>query len=87
MYLKFATTLPLALAIAACGEPMDGSDTADMTNDAVTADTGNPEAEAVNPASDGMLDTEVEAETATGTEMESADEMMMEEHGSTDSEY
>ena len=46
-----------ALALAGCGEPLDGSDTADMTNDAVTADTSEGDT-GYNPEDDGMLQTD-----------------------------
>ncbi|MAM41586.1 MAG: hypothetical protein CL949_24465 [Erythrobacter sp.] len=64
-----ALALPLALTLGACGEPIDGSDTADMQGDAVTAPSGNEAIDGENPATDGMLETEVETDTeTTGTE-------------------
>ncbi len=59
-----ALALPLALTLGACGEPIDGSDTADMQADAVAAPSGD-EIDGENPATDGMLETETET---TGTE-------------------
>ena len=56
-------TLPIlaaaaCLGLAACGEPLDGSDTADLEGDAVTAgDVGSSE-DGYNPAEDGMLQTD-----------------------------
>ena len=46
-----------AVALAGCGEPLDGTDTADMTNDAVTADTSEGDT-GYNPEDDGMLQTD-----------------------------
>ncbi|MAW90383.1 MAG: hypothetical protein CL574_04675 [Altererythrobacter sp.] len=64
-----ALALPLALTLGACGEPIDGSDTADMQGDAVTAPSGDEAIDGENPATDGMLETEVETDTeTTGTE-------------------
>ena len=51
---------PLVLALAACGDPIDGSDTADMSSEATTGETGVEDDGAMNPANDGMLDTDVE---------------------------
>ena len=87
MYLKLATTLSLALAITACGEPIDGSDTADMTNDAVSADTGAEGESSYDPNEDGPLQSDALLEDAENTSDAAGDEMMAEEHGGTDSEY
>ena len=67
MYLKIATTIPLALAIAACGEPIDGSDTADLTNDAVTADTGVEGESTYDPNEDGPLQSDAILDDAVDT--------------------
>ena len=61
-----ALALPFALTLGACGEPIDGSDTADMQADAVAAPSGDT-IDGENPAADGMMQTEVEPETATET--------------------
>ena len=87
MHLKLATTLPLALAIAACGEPMDGSDTADMTNDAVTADTGTEGESSYDPNEDGPLQSDALLEDAQDTPDAAGDQMMTEEQPDTDSQY
>ena len=58
--LAMIAALPLGLAVAACGEPLDGSDTADLAPETTTAETGPEDAGAMNPADDGMLDTDVE---------------------------
>lgn len=61
-----AAALPLSLALAACGEPLDGSDTANMEPDASAPEAAGMSADNVdattgeNPAEDGMLQTEVE---------------------------
>ena len=55
--LYVAALLPLALA--ACGEPLDGTDTADLEADAVAAPP-NASSTGDNPAEDGMLQTEVD---------------------------
>ena len=55
-----SAAVPMCLVVAACGEPMDGSDTADMAPDTTSAETGESDAGALNPAEDGMLDTDVE---------------------------
>ena len=50
-----------ALMLASCGDPLDGSDTADMTNDAVTAGSQGTDAtmdEPYAPDEDGMLQTD-----------------------------
>ena len=58
--------ISLSLGLAACGEPLDGSDTANMEPDAAAPmDSGMSEenldaADGENPAEDGMLDTEIE---------------------------
>ena len=55
--------LPLALTLGACGEPIDGSDTADLGNDPTTA----PAADAPDdgpldyePGEDGLLQSDME---------------------------
>ncbi|MDG6079976.1 hypothetical protein E3U23_12330 [Erythrobacter litoralis] len=52
--------LPLALSLSACGEPIDGSDTADMTNDAVVPGEEGSSPTGMNPAEDGLLQTDPE---------------------------
>ena len=54
-----AAALALAFGLAACGETMDGSDTADMTSDAVSADTGTDDASDYQPNEDGPLQNDV----------------------------
>lgn len=58
MKLRLTATIPLALAagLAACGEPIDGSDTADLGSDVTEADRG-PEYE---PGEDGLLQSDME---------------------------
>ena len=53
-------TLPALAALAACGEPIDGSDTADLEADVVTTPGGEDAVAGENPAEDGMLQTDVE---------------------------
>ena len=52
-------TLPLTIALAACGEPMDGSDTADMGSDAVTAGVEETGTADYQPGEDGPLQNDV----------------------------
>ena len=56
----FLAAIPLALGLSACGEPIDGSDTADLGNDTTTAAGTTSDAPGMNPAQDGMLDTDAE---------------------------
>ena len=63
----FIALAPMITALGACGEPIDGSDTADLEADAVTTPGSEDTMMGENPAEDGMLQTEVEP-TPTATE-------------------
>ena len=54
-----ALALPLAFAITACGEPLDGSDTADLEGDATTVEGGADDGTAYEPGEDGLLQSDV----------------------------
>ena len=82
-----ALALSATIALAACGEPMDGSDTADMTNDAVSADTGAEGESSYDPNEDGPLQSDALLEDAENTPGAAGDQMMAEEQTGTDSEY
>ena len=71
-------TLPLVAGLAACGEPIDGSDTADLQADAVTAPGAQDDTPGQNPAEDGMLQTEVQPTESPSDSVEPAAEPMME---------
>ena len=75
--------LPLTLGLAACGEPIDGSDTADMEADAVTAPGADEPISGENPAADGMLETEVQPTETPSDTIEPAAEQMMEDSAET----
>ena len=71
--------LPLSLALVACGEPLDGSDTANLEGDATAveggADTPGTEYE---PGEDGLLQSDVEpteGEVAPRTEEQLDDDI------------
>ena len=75
--------LPLTLGLAACGEPIDGSDTANMEGDAVSAPGENQPISGENPAADGMLETEVQPTETPSDTIEPAAEPMMDENAET----
>lgn len=60
MTLKLAATIPLALAIAACGGEIDGSDTADLGSDVTEVQTGPEDAPEYEPGEDGLLQSDIE---------------------------
>ena len=66
--------LPAALSLSACGDPIDGSDTADITPDATAVETGAEDAEAYNPSEDGMLESEGLVDDTPVTTEESLEE-------------
>ncbi|MBT8427794.1 MAG: hypothetical protein KJO02_07175 [Erythrobacter sp.] len=67
-------TLPVALALSACGDPIDGSDTADLSSDATTVETGDEDAGAYNPSEDGMLQSDGLVDDTPVTTEESLEE-------------
>ena len=82
-----AAALSATIALAACGEPIDGSDTADMTNDAVSADTGAEGESSYNPNEDGPLKSDALLEDADNAPDMADDEMMAEQPANTDNQY
>ncbi|WP_156787368.1 hypothetical protein [Erythrobacter sp. SD-21] len=53
-----AAALSLTIGLAACGEPIDGSDTADMAPDAVSGETTDTSAAEYRPDEDGPLQSD-----------------------------
>ena len=51
--------LPLALALAACGDPIDGSDTANMEGEATAVGDDAPSPTDYEPGADGPLQNDV----------------------------
>ena len=75
--LPLIAAIPLAFALSACGEPIDGSDTADMEAEAAVAGEVGSSPTGVNPAEDGMLQTSpesVDTESPVPMETETATE-------------
>lgn len=62
MKLTLTAAIPLALAfgLAGCGEPIDGSDTADLASDATEADPGPEGGPEYEPGEDGLLQSDME---------------------------
>ena len=81
-----AAAFAATIALAACGEPIDGSDTADMTNDAVSADTGAEGGSSYNPNEDGPLQSDALLEDADNAPDAADDEIMAEQPADTDSQ-
>ena len=71
--------LPVSLALAACGEEMDGSDTADLGSDATVGETGTMDGAEYQPGDDGPLQNDVEPDAGTMTGDAMADEPMVED--------
>lgn len=84
MKLTLTATLPLALAfgLAACGEPIDGSDTADLASDVTEADIGPEGGPEYEPGEDGLLQSDMEPDPEAANE--SAAEPMAGEDPMTD---
>jgi hypothetical protein len=63
-------TLPLALVfgLAACGEPIDGSDTADLGSDVTSADPGPEGGPEYEPGEDGLLQSDMEPDPEAANE-------------------
>ncbi len=51
--------IPFIFSLGACSEPIDGSDTADLAPDAVSAGTGEPGDADYQPGEDGPLQNDV----------------------------
>ena len=62
--------LPAALLATACGEPMDGSDTADLGADVTEGQTGSNAGADYQPGADGPLQADVEPTQSTDTMQE-----------------
>lgn len=62
MKLRLTATIPLALGVGlgACGEPIDGSDTADLGSDVTEADPGPEGGPEYEPGEDGLLQSDME---------------------------
>ena len=57
--------LPLGLLVTACGEPLDGSDTANLEGDATAVEGGSETTGTeYEPGEDGLLQSDVEPTTS-----------------------
>ncbi len=59
--LPILAAIPLALSLTACGEPLDGGDTVEIEEGATVTGEQGSSPTGVNPAEDGMLQTEPES--------------------------
>ena len=65
--------LTLAASLAACGEPIDGGDTADLSSDATEAQTGPTDGPTYEPGEGGPLNADIYSEedpTADGSDID-----------------
>ena len=71
--------LPLSLTLVACGEPLDGSDTANLEGDATAVEGGtDTTGTEYEPGEDGLLQSDVEpakSEVAPRTEEQLDDDI------------
>ncbi|QZD90573.1 hypothetical protein K3148_04040 [Qipengyuania aurantiaca] len=69
-----AAALSLSIGLVACGEPIDGSDTADMAPDAVSGETIDTSAAEYKPGEDGPLQSDGMVDDTQYTTEESLEE-------------
>ena len=71
--------LPLSLALTACGEELDGGDTADLGSDVTTGETGMEGDADYEPGEDGPLQNDVVPDETMTDEGAAGDAMMVED--------
>ena len=79
-----AAALSLSIGVAACGEPIDGSDTAGLAPDTVSADTEDTSAAEYKPNEDGPLQSDGLVDNTEYTTEESLDDDPAVDEGAAD---